>query len=95
MANTLALGASAERLRGSSPLFRTNTSRAVQARNSLLDTPLPMSNDYKPRRRSPLFEIIVLIGLGLIFGLTYWQYKGAQRDLQQHQQEMQGAPAAK
>ena len=54
-----------------------------------------MSNDYKPRRRSPLFEIIVLIGLGLIFGLTYWQYKGAQRDLQQHQQEMQGAPAAK
>lgn len=34
----------------------------------------------------------MLIGLAIIFGVTYLQYKGAQRDLQKHQDEMQPAP---
>ena len=51
-----------------------------------------MTNGRTRRRRFPLLEIVMLIGLALIFGLTYWQYKGAQRDFQKHQQEMQPEP---
>ena len=39
------------------------------------------------RNRFPWFEIVILVGLALIFGVTYWQYKGAQRDFQKHRDE--------
>ena len=46
------------------------------------------------KRKFPWFELVILIGLGVIFGLTYWQVKGAQRDLQQHDNESQTAISA-
>ncbi len=54
--------------------------------------PLNMTAQMKRHRRFPWLEIIMLIGLGIIFGVTFWQYKGAQRDLQKHQEEMQPEP---
>lgn len=41
------------------------------------------------KSRVPWFEIVVLIGLAIIFGVTYWQYKGAERDLQKHDEDLQ------
>lgn len=40
------------------------------------------------KRKFPWFELIVLIGLGVIFSLTYYQFKGAQRDLQKHDDDL-------
>lgn len=54
---------------------------------------MPSSNNR--RRRIPWFEIVILIGLAIIFGVTYWQYKGAQQDLQKHLQETQEPPVPK
>lgn len=50
---------------------------------------------HSTRRRFPIFEVVLLLGLALIFGLTYWQYQGAQRDLQKHLQETQEPPVPK
>ena len=54
-----------------------------------------MASAFKSRRRFPLFEIVILIGLAIIFGVTYWQYKGAQRDLQKHLEQTQEPPLRK
>jgi hypothetical protein len=40
------------------------------------------------KRKFPWFEVVILIGLGVIFALTYWQYKGAQRDLEKHDEDL-------
>lgn len=40
------------------------------------------------KRRFPWIEVVILIGLAVIFGLTYWQYKGAQKDLQKRDDEL-------
>lgn len=40
------------------------------------------------KHKFPWFEIVILIGLAVIFSVTYWQYKGAQRDLQKHNEEL-------
>ena len=54
-----------------------------------------MPSTSNRRRRFPWFEIVMLIGLAIIFGLTYWQYKGAQHDLQKHLEETQQPPPPK
>lgn len=54
-----------------------------------------MAPAYRSRRRLPIFEIILLVGLAIIFGVTYWQYKGAQRDLQKHLDDTQEPPLRK
>jgi hypothetical protein len=54
-----------------------------------------MASTFPRRRRFPWFEVIILIGLAIIFGVTYWQYKGAQHDLQKHLQETQEPPVPK
>ena len=40
------------------------------------------------KRRFPWIEVVILIGPAVIFGLTYWQYKGAQKDLQKRDDEL-------
>jgi hypothetical protein len=54
-----------------------------------------MPSTSNPRPRFPWFEIVILIGLAIIFGVTYWHHRGAQRDLQKHLEETQEPPLPK
>jgi hypothetical protein len=40
-------------------------------------------------KRFPLwFEITLLIGLAIIFAVTFWQYQDAKKDFQHHEEEI-------
>jgi hypothetical protein len=54
-----------------------------------------MHSTINRRHRFPWFEIVILIGLAIIFGVTYWQYRGAQNDYRKHLQETQEPPLPK